>query len=330
MNILVTGVGSTLGYGILDTIKKLSIECKICGTDYLKTAVGLYQTDYAHILPDIYKHKELESEWLDALVRIISEREIKYVLIGLDFEVPLFAKHKEFIENKTGCKVIVSSEEVVKICNDKWLTNVFLRDAGFDIPKSCLPENLESFRKTNPFPWIIKPRQGSTSFNLFKVSNEDTLNNALENCNDPIIQEEVGNIEEEFTCGVLFVDNKILSSIALRRKLKNGNTSVAYSSKFDEIENYIRKVAKKLSPYGPINIQLRLTDKGPMVFEINPRFSGTTSVRASFGLNEISILIEYLENGTLTEDFSIKEGMVIRYTVNQFVPSQDMNKFVKV
>ena len=56
-------------------------------------------------------------------------RKIKYVLVGLDFEVPLFAKHKACLENKTDCKVIVSSAEVVGICNDKWLTYCFLRDS---------------------------------------------------------------------------------------------------------------------------------------------------------------------------------------------------------
>lgn len=330
MNILVTGVGSTLGYGLLDTIKKSSLDCIVSGTDYLKTAVGLYQTEYSYILPDIYKYKELESKWLDALEKIIIERKIEYVLIGLDFEVPIFARHKSYLENKTGCKVIVSSEKVVSICNDKWLTYLFLRDAGFETPKSCLPDDIEMFGKTTPFPWIIKPRQGSTSVDLFRVTSKETLNNALNNCNNPIIQEEVGNIEEEFTCGVLISDKKVLSSIPLRRKLKNGNTSVAYFNKFTDIDNYIRKVAKKLSPDGPINIQLRMTEKGPMIFEINPRFSGTTSVRACFGVNEISILIKYLQEGVVTKNFSMKEGMVIRYTVNQYISSNDMNKFIKI
>ena len=115
MNILVTGVGSTLGYGILETIKQSELNCQISGTDYLNTAVGLYQVDYPYILPDIYQNPKIEGIWLNAVQKIISDRKINYVLVGLDFEVPLFAKYKEFLEDKTGCIVVVSSIEVVDI-----------------------------------------------------------------------------------------------------------------------------------------------------------------------------------------------------------------------
>ena len=88
MNILVTGVGSTLGYGILETIKQSGLNCQVSGTDYLDTAVGLYQVDYPYILPDIYQDPHKENVWLNAVQKIISERKIKYVLVGLDFELP--------------------------------------------------------------------------------------------------------------------------------------------------------------------------------------------------------------------------------------------------
>tara|TARA_B100000963_G_C22640005_1_gene679917 strand:- start:3396 stop:4388 length:993 start_codon:yes stop_codon:yes gene_type:complete len=326
LNILVTGVGSTLGYGILETIKQSGLNFQVTGTDYLNTAVGLYQVDYPYILPDIYQDPQKEEAWLKAIQKIISERKIKYVLVGLDFEVPLFAKHKAYLENKTDCKVIVSSVDVVGICNDKWLTYCFLRDSGFNAPRSCLPDGLDEFVESVPFPWIVKPREGSTSKGLYRINNIDTLNHALENCDNPIIQEEVGDIDGEFTCGVVVVNGRILSSIPLRRKLKNGNTSIAYFNKIDEVDRFVRQIAEKLSPDGPINIQLRITDNGPMVFEINPRFSGTTPVRSSFGVNEVSILIKYLETGILSDKPSPKEGMVIRYTVDQFVSNKDLEK----
>lgn len=326
MNILVTGVGSTLGYGILETIKQSELNCQISGTDYLNTAVGLYQVDYPYILPDIYQNPKIEGIWLNAVQKIISDRKINYVLVGLDFEVPLFAKYKEFLEDKTGCIVVVSSIEVVDICNDKWLTYCFLKGSGFDAPHSCLPEGLDEFLKKTPFPWIIKPREGSTSKGLFRINDEGDLGHALENCNNPIIQEEVGGIDAEYTCGVLAAGGKILSSIPLRRKLNNGNTSVAYFNESEEINRYVRQVTEKLAPYGPVNIQLRLTNNGPLIFEINPRFSGTTPVRSSFGINEISILINYFESGFISENVNAREGMVIRYTVDQFVSGDDIKR----
>ena len=97
MNILVTGVGSTLGNGILDTLKKSNYDFTITGTDYFSTAVGLYKVNHAYILPDILSTKVQEQDWLTSVIKILKDRDIKYVLIGLDFEVPLFAKHKDII-----------------------------------------------------------------------------------------------------------------------------------------------------------------------------------------------------------------------------------------
>ena len=55
----------------------------------------------------------------------------------------------------------------------------------------------------------------------------------------------------------------------------------------------LKKITSKLEPYGPTNFQLKLTKKGPVIFEINPRFSGTTHMRSLFGLNEIDIIIKH-------------------------------------
>lgn len=328
MNILITGVGSTLGYGILETVKKSGLDCELSGADYFETAAGLYRVDFPFILPDVLSSKVSSEDWLDSVIEIIKQQNIDYVLVGLDFEVPLFSKFRNRIEAFCGCRVIVSSEKVVEICNDKWLTYCFLRDNGFDAPRSCLPSEIASFKLEVQFPWIVKPRQGSTSNGLFRVIDHNSLSYALNNCNNPIIQEEVGISDEEYTCGVLSGDGEVLSSIALRRTLKNGNTTVAYYTQCSEIDSYIRRVAEKLGSFGAINIQLRLTETGPKIFEINPRFSGTTPVRACFGLNEISVLFNYLDKSNSVDVGPLKEGMVIRYTTDQFVAKEDIDKLV--
>lgn len=319
MNILVTGVGSTLGFGILQCLNKTNIKAKVFGTDYLDSAAGLYCVDHGYILPDIYRYSHLESEWLMAIKKLISKQNIDFLFVGLDFEVPLFAKYKEEIEAESNCIVIVSSFRVVEICNDKWLTYLFLVEHGFAAPKSCLPQDVKAFRDCVPFPWIIKPRIGSTSNDLFRINSEEELDFALSNCDNPIIQEEVGKMSDEYTCGVISVKSKIISSIALQRTLKNGNTHMAIFKENIEIDNYICKIADLLGGFGPINIQLRLTSEGPKVFEINPRFSGTTAVRAQFGLNEVELLIKYLGGDHDLPKPIVKEGVVLRPPSEIFV-----------
>ena len=59
-------------------------------------------------------------------------------------------------------------------------------------------------------------------------------------------------------------------------------------------------VAKKIKSTGPINIQLRLNKNGdPLIFEINPRFSGSAPMRAIAGFNEPDMILRnfvYNEN----------------------------------
>src|SRR4029077_837656 len=42
------------------------------------------------------------------------------------------------------------------------------------------------------------------------------------------------------------------------------------------------------------NVQLRVTARGPVPFEINPRFSGGVSMRAHFGYNEVEMAVRDL------------------------------------
>ena len=249
----------------------------------------------------------------------MNQEEINLVLPGLDFEIPILARNKSAIEMKTGATVMVSPEDVVTIGDDKWETVKYLKNNGFNYPSSSLPETVESFIETNPFPLIVKPRFGHTSENVFLVKNKKELNTALNVCEKPIIQEYLEKSEKEYTCGATFIDNEILTLISLRRTLKNGNTQQAFCEKTEEIDTYIRKLTSSLKPYGPINFQLRLTNRGPVVFEINPRFSGTTPIRAMFNVNEVEAVIRKLTESKFESAYKEKEGVVIRYFENQYI-----------
>ena len=320
IRILVTGVGSLLGQGILKSIQDSSLDCNVTGTDYFPSAVGLYWVDKGYILPDILKEEIKDSEWIDALINVINQEEIDIVFPGLDFEIPILAKNKSAIEKETGAILLVSSKEVVKIGDDKWETVNYLKNNGFNYPNSSLENTVESFIQSNPFPLIVKPRFGHTSENVFLVKNKKELNEAVKTCDKPIIQEYIQDSEKEYTCGATYIDNEIITLISLRRTLKNGNTQRAYCEKTDKIDEYIRKLTLSLKPYGPLNFQLRVTERGPVVFEINPRFSGTTPIRALFGVNEVEAVINRIMGTTTRNEYKEKDGVVIRYFENQFVP----------
>ena len=266
-----------------------------------------------YILPDIYKNKNLINDWLKLIIQIISKENLDIIFVGVDFELIHFSKFKTLIESETRCKIIISPSKVIEIGNDKYLTYKFLKKNNLNYPKTFLPNeiNFENIK----FPIIIKPRVGARSVGVYKIYNLKDLKVKIKTIADPIIQEYIGDESDEYTCGIIYFDQELKSSIAIKRTLKNGNTFISEfnNSSSKEIDKYILRIANVLKPYGSCNFQLRIDKNGlPKLFEINPRHSGTTFIRSLFGYNEIIFMLKYvLENKSLK--FKLKDGKAIRF-----------------
>jgi len=317
----VTGTGSLIGQAVIKSIKKapFSNSIRIVGFDYFKNTVGSYWCNENYLLPDLLK-AGVEEEWKRSVIDLIKKESIRLLFIGVDFELPVFAKEKEKIEAATGCKVIVSSPEVIEIANDKYLTYQFLRRNGLYCPKTFLPEELPAGGPE--YPCIVKPRVGARSRDVYVVKSAADLEDKLKKVDGPIIQEMVGTMADEYTCGVIYLDGpEPEKMIALNRSLKEGNTFQSnFSLSFPGvIYEYLKEVSMKLKPFGSCNFQLRLDKQGiPKIFEINARHSGTTYIRTLFGYKEVEYIIQYM-TGARPDDFQLREGSAVRYYDEFFI-----------
>jgi carbamoyl-phosphate synthase large subunit len=319
----VTGTGSLIGQAIIKSIKSsnMSKDIYMIGFDYFDDTVGALWVEKNYLLPDFFREEVTVEDWLEEVIEIIDFEGIEILFIGIDFELELFAKYKNTIELKTKCKIVVSSQDVIKIADDKYMTYEFLKEKGFYYPQTLLPEELE--KEKIDFPCFIKPRKGSRSRDAFIVMDSQQLNEALSVISSPIIQELIGNSEVEYTCGVIHLDNEVKGAITLRRELKDGNTMTASFCKDTPriIYDYVCQVASELKPFGACNIQIRLdVNDIPKIFEINCRHSGTTYIRTLFGFNEVEYILSYLL-GKKPKKFILKEGVVKRYYEEVFVGS---------
>ena len=98
----------------------------------------------------------------------------------------LLSKNKDKIE-KTGAKVLISDKKVIDICRNKVNTSIFFEKNNFLSPKVIDRKNINE--KKYKFPLFIKPYDGSSSVNAFKVNNEYELKFFLEYLKNPIVQE---------------------------------------------------------------------------------------------------------------------------------------------
>ena len=92
-----------------------------------------------------------------------------------------------------------------------------------------------------------------------------------------------------------------------------------------DIENItILKDASSTAIYGARGangVILITTKKGPIPYEFNSRFSGTTSIRSSFGFNEPDFFIKnyFLNQDISQKNIKIIKGKAFRYIAEKII-----------
>jgi carbamoyl-phosphate synthase large subunit len=100
----------------------------------------------------------------------------------------------------------------------------------------------------------------------------------------------------------------------MKRKLFYGTTIEAQVVENSKIEKLAIEICEKFKPIGPFNIQLRLdSNDNPVPFEFNVRFSGTTSIRAKLGFNDVEAMINEYFFSKSVENLEFKKGKAYRY-----------------
>src|SRR3989344_1682877 len=327
VNVLVTGVGGNIGQGVIKSLKMSSLRCKIIGTDVKTFSAGFFRIDKSYVVP-----KANDYDFLSKIIEICNLENIDIIFVCPPIELPVFAANKNIIENKTKSKVIINTENVIKIGNDKFETYKFLKENNLNYPETALGNDEEGINKLVDkfgFPLIIKPRKGRGSVGVFKVKNKEELYSLIKIVDDPIVQEYLRPDDEEYTSEVLMLDKKkILGHITMKRELLEGTTVTAIIDDYNNINKVIREVAYKLKPYGSCNFQFRLTERGPVIFEINPRFSGTTPIRAKFGFNVPEVTIRKIIFNEDIKELKHSNGVAIRYWNEIYIP-KDYHKSIE-
>ena len=114
-----------------------------------------------------------------------------------------------------------------------------------------------------------------------------------------------------------------------QRWLRNGDTYKANFKSDLKLEAFIAKVGEKLNLFGPCNFQLRKTKRGPVIFEINCRFSGTTGAMSYLGFNVANALVQILCLKRPPSNLYFKEAYMLRYWNEVFVNEAQMDALNK-
>jgi len=269
--ILITGIGGDIAQSIATIIRDKYTKVQLIGVDMdLKHAGSLF-VDKIFQVP-----AAIEKDYLDNIREIIANHSVDLVIPINEQELSIFAP---LIDELGEDRCITAGLQVINIGLDKFKTNKFIASLGIPVPWTVSVTDNKYFE----FPCIFKARSGSGSKKIFNVYNQDEANFLVRKFPHSIFQELLMPANQEITCAVYRAKDGRVAVLQLLRKLTEGTTSWAKVIDNKEVLEMCRKIAKGIELRGSMNIQLILTDSGPRVFEINPRFSSTVLMRHKLG-----------------------------------------------
>ena len=306
--IAITGAGGGVGQGIIKSL--YDTDYGIVALDGENFGTGLYAVPCSYKIP--YAKSE---DFIPVLLEICRKENISLLFPGMDAELMKLSLHRDDFAN-IGTIVVVSLPEVIKIANDKMHTYNALIPFGVSVPKTKnIVEWSETLKDNFHFPVIIKQKlDGARSKNVFLIQSEEELVNFMSDTsnilNDFIIQEYIEG--DEYTCGTITLNGECKGVIVMRRILRDGDTYKCFSEHNAIVEMEVHRVVNGIKPFGACNVQLRVKDGKPYVFEINARCSGTTAARTLCGFNEPKMIADFLLK-QIEPEYVIEEKTIFRY-----------------
>jgi len=283
-NILVTA-GSRrvpLVQGFRTALRSLGLPGVVIVTDVNPLSPAVHVADRAYRVP-----MSSDPAYLDEIQEICELEQVRLVVPTIDDELPVFAVALESFRMR-GIHVACSPEPANTLCNDKLATCRHLRAAGVSAAVSYDRTDLPG---DAALPLFIKPRTGRGAVGAFPVQSQRELEFFLDYVADPIVQEYLDG--PEYTIDVLCdSDGRPLAIVPRERVLiRAGVIDRGRTVNDPRLIALAQDACRAIRFAGPINIQCRMRGNGPVIFEINPRFSGGIPLTIQAGADFPQMLI---------------------------------------
>lgn len=302
MRILFTGVGRRIE--LLQAFRNAALvlnkELKIYGADMAGTAPALAYCDYTRQVVSMK-----DSGYIQNLVDICLNDHIDLIIPTIDTDLLVLSENKEKFE-QIGTRVMISDSEKIRICRDKNITSQFFVDCGLHAP---IPVNDWREYRTG-YPAFIKPKDGSSSINAFKVENEEELEVYAGQVEDYIVQPFISG--KEYTIDI-FCDwegNPISIVPRERLQVRAGEVLKTQICMDHTMIEEAKNLCKAFSPCGPITVQL-IRDKVGIdwYIEINPRFGGGAPLSMKAGARSAEAILKLMDREKAKEQ-EIADGAI--------------------
>lgn len=288
MKLLITAIGKRV-----QLIEHLKSRFRVVGLD---ATMDNAARDFTDKFYQIAKCSD-EYTYKNDILSICKEEQADVIIPLYEPEFQILNQIREEIE-KTGAVLLLSDENVIDICNDKYRTTEFLNK--YNIPAPVTVDDL----KDAEYPLVIKPCNGMGSSGVHIANDYEEAVFYAKRTDEPIIQEKLTG--DEYTVDVLCDLEGMPIYIVPRHRdeVRSGevskSTTVGYNTEtgrqlVEETYRLVEALRKEGMVRGPLTIQYFYTENGIVCLEVNPRFGGGVPLSFEAGADYAGALSDMLD-----------------------------------
>ena len=311
MNILFTCAGRRT-YLLKYFKEQLNGDGKVIATDMQLSAPALSAADFAEQVPAVYAEN-----YIDVTLDVCKKHDVKLLISLNDLELPILSADRARFE-EIGVTLVVSEQEAIDICFDKFKTAEFIKSLGLKTPLTYTDFNqavaaIEA--GTLKFPLVLKPRWGSGSIGIEFVEDMEEMEIvyhllqkkikktilATASVGDDyiLIQEKIAGPEYGLDIMNDLKGNHIAVSVKQKLAMRAGETDKAVTVDNAEIREMGAVIGKNLKHIGNLDCDILERDGDYYVLELNPRFGGGYPFSYEAGVNMPKAIIEWAKGNEI-------------------------------
>lgn len=285
--VLITAIGGDTSQGVATILRESRPNLRLIGIDVHERHAGRLFVDAFETVPS-----GGDPEYRKALQTVIKKHKID---IAIPMSEPELEALYPFTDTISDVTFVTAGARVVAAGLDKLATAIELEKLGLPIPWT-ISSGIDG---PLAYPCILKARHGSGSRAVFRIETAEDVDYLLKRHGNSVFQELLEPEDREITCAVYRRNDGEVCTLQMLRRLAGGFTGWARSIVNKEISEMCSRIAVGLDLRGSMNVQLRLTNNGPRVFEINPRFSSTVLMRHRIGFSDVLWALDEAEGNTI-------------------------------
>ena len=306
--ILVTGAGGAAGVAVIRVLRARNEPVVAVDADPL--AAGLALAD-DHAVVRFARNEGFLSDLCEAVKRLGAD----VVLCTVSEEMLAIAGHEAELV-RAGAAIWLSPRDAIETSVDKWAFACALERAGITTPATAIGRDVAGIRG----PWIVKPRFGRGSRDVYAVDARDDLEAVLRRVDEPIVQTRACG--REFTVDVVIDrDGAVRGAIPRwRLETKAGISTRGRTFADGAVVEAATATVTALRLQAAVNVQGFEHDGRVSIIEVNPRVSGGLSLTQAAGADVVGELVRGTRGESVrAEALSFEPGVTMqRYFTEVF------------